>query len=77
MRFSISIAKSPLPLWWARPPAEAAEAMVRVLRAAGYEPRLILPLSLSYDHRLIDGALADQFTNKVKAVLESWSDEVL
>jgi pyruvate dehydrogenase E2 component (dihydrolipoamide acetyltransferase) len=34
-------------------------------------------LSLSFDHRLIDGALADQFTVKVKSVLESWSEDVL
>jgi pyruvate dehydrogenase E2 component (dihydrolipoamide acetyltransferase) len=39
--------------------------------------RSISYLSLSFDHRLIDGALADQFTSKVKAVLENWSDEVL
>jgi len=34
-------------------------------------------ISLTLDHRLIDGALADQFTAKVKSVLESWSEEVL
>jgi len=34
-------------------------------------------LALTFDHRLIDGALADQFTGKVKAVLENWSVEVL
>jgi len=34
-------------------------------------------LALTFDHRLIDGALADQFCQKVKAVLESWSDQVL
>jgi 2-oxoglutarate dehydrogenase E2 component (dihydrolipoamide succinyltransferase) len=39
--------------------------------------RSICYLSLSFDHRLIDGALADQFTAKVKSVLENWSDEVL
>jgi len=39
--------------------------------------RSICYLSLSFDHRLIDGALADQFTGKVKSALESWSDEVL
>jgi pyruvate dehydrogenase E2 component (dihydrolipoamide acetyltransferase) len=39
--------------------------------------RSICYLSLSFDHRLIDGALADQFTGKVKSVLENWSDEVL
>jgi 2-oxoglutarate dehydrogenase E2 component (dihydrolipoamide succinyltransferase) len=34
-------------------------------------------LALTFDHRLIDGALGDQFTGRVKAVLESWSEEVL
>jgi pyruvate dehydrogenase E2 component (dihydrolipoamide acetyltransferase) len=33
-------------------------------------------LSLTFDHRLIDGALADQFTSKVKSILEGWSEEV-
>jgi len=39
--------------------------------------RSIMYLSLSFDHRLIDGALADQFTAKAKSVLENWSEEVL
>ena len=39
--------------------------------------RSICHLSLTFDHRLIDGALADQFMTKVKQVLESWSEEVL
>ena len=39
--------------------------------------RSICHLSLSFDHRLIDGALADQFMSKVKQVLENWSEEVL
>jgi 2-oxoglutarate dehydrogenase E2 component (dihydrolipoamide succinyltransferase) len=39
--------------------------------------RSICHLSLSFDHRLIDGALADQFMTKVKQVLEGWSEEVL
>jgi len=34
-------------------------------------------LALTFDHRLIDGALADQFTAKVKSVLEDWSEEVI
>ena len=34
-------------------------------------------LALTFDHRLVDGALADQFTAKVKSVLENWSKEVL
>jgi 2-oxoglutarate dehydrogenase E2 component (dihydrolipoamide succinyltransferase) len=43
----------------------------------GIAIRSICHLSLSFDHRLIDGALADQFMTKVKQVLESWSEEVL
>ena len=34
-------------------------------------------LALTFDHRLIDGALGDQFTTKVKSVLENWSEEIL
>ena len=34
-------------------------------------------LALTFDHRLIDGALADQFTAKVKAVLENWTEDIL
>jgi pyruvate dehydrogenase E2 component (dihydrolipoamide acetyltransferase) len=34
-------------------------------------------LALTFDHRLIDGALGDQFTAKVKSVLETWSEEIL
>jgi pyruvate dehydrogenase E2 component (dihydrolipoamide acetyltransferase) len=35
------------------------------------EPRLMMPLSLSYDHRVIDGALAARFLNEVIGYLES------
>jgi pyruvate dehydrogenase E2 component (dihydrolipoamide acetyltransferase) len=38
--------------------------------------RSVSYLGLTFDHRLIDGALADQFTAKVKNVLENWSEEV-
>jgi len=34
-------------------------------------------LALTFDHRLIDGALGDQFTAKIKSILENWSEEVL
>jgi pyruvate dehydrogenase E2 component (dihydrolipoamide acetyltransferase) len=34
-----------------------------------FEPRLILPLSLSYDHRVIDGAAAARFTAYLSQVL--------
>ncbi|MDQ8044801.1 MAG: dihydrolipoyllysine-residue acetyltransferase [Patulibacter sp.] len=36
-------------------------AMKPVWNGKDFEPRLILPLSLSYDHRVIDGALAARF----------------
>jgi 2-oxoglutarate dehydrogenase E2 component (dihydrolipoamide succinyltransferase) len=39
--------------------------------------RHICHISLSFDHRLIDGALADQFMTRLKQVLEAWSEEVL
>jgi 2-oxoglutarate dehydrogenase E2 component (dihydrolipoamide succinyltransferase) len=39
--------------------------------------RSVMYLSLTFDHRLIDGALADQFCQRVKAVLEGWSEQVL
>jgi pyruvate dehydrogenase E2 component (dihydrolipoamide acetyltransferase) len=37
-------------------------AMKPVFRDGAFVPRLILPLSLSYDHRVIDGASAARFT---------------
>jgi 2-oxoglutarate dehydrogenase E2 component (dihydrolipoamide succinyltransferase) len=39
--------------------------------------RSIAHLALTFDHRLIDGALADQFCQKAKTVLENWSEQVL
>jgi pyruvate dehydrogenase E2 component (dihydrolipoamide acetyltransferase) len=35
-----------------------------------FMPRLMLPLSLSYDHRVIDGALAARFTRRLCHLLE-------
>jgi pyruvate dehydrogenase E2 component (dihydrolipoyllysine-residue acetyltransferase) len=39
--------------------------------------RSMVYLTLSYDHRVVDGAIAHQFVAKVKAYLENWSEEVL
>ena len=39
--------------------------------------RSICHLGLTFDHRLIDGALGDQFCQKLKSVLENWSEAVL
>jgi pyruvate dehydrogenase E2 component (dihydrolipoamide acetyltransferase) len=38
-------------------------AMRAVYHEGGFVPRLMLPLSLSYDHRVIDGAMAARFTS--------------
>jgi 2-oxoglutarate dehydrogenase E2 component (dihydrolipoamide succinyltransferase) len=38
--------------------------------------RSVVHLTLGYDHRIIDGALADQFMVVVKKTLENWSEEV-
>jgi 2-oxoglutarate dehydrogenase E2 component (dihydrolipoamide succinyltransferase) len=38
--------------------------------------RSVVHLTLGYDHRIIDGAVADQFMLVVKKALENWSEEV-
>ncbi|MGO8985407.1 MAG: 2-oxoglutarate dehydrogenase, E2 component, dihydrolipoamide succinyltransferase [Terriglobales bacterium] len=38
--------------------------------------RSVVHLTLGYDHRIIDGAVADQFMAVVKKTLENWSEEV-
>jgi pyruvate dehydrogenase E2 component (dihydrolipoamide acetyltransferase) len=44
-------------------------ALQPVYRNGGFVPRMILPLSLSYDHRVIDGASAARFTTFLAARL--------
>jgi pyruvate dehydrogenase E2 component (dihydrolipoyllysine-residue acetyltransferase) len=44
-------------------------AMKPVWDGSAFQPRLMLPLSLSYDHRVVDGALAARFTSHLAAVL--------
>jgi pyruvate dehydrogenase E2 component (dihydrolipoamide acetyltransferase) len=38
--------------------------------------RSVVHLTLGYDHRIIDGAVADQFMLVVKKTLENWGEEV-
>ena len=38
--------------------------------------RSVVHLTLGYDHRLIDGAVADQFMALVKKTMENWSEDV-
>jgi pyruvate dehydrogenase E2 component (dihydrolipoamide acetyltransferase) len=44
--------------------------MAPVWDGEAFVPRLMLPLSLSYDHRVIDGALAARFARYLCEVLE-------
>ena len=44
--------------------------MEPVWNGTSFEPRLMLPLSLSYDHRIIDGADAMRFLRFVSEALE-------
>ena len=39
--------------------------------------RSMVYLTLSYDHRVVDGAMAHQFMRRVKERLENWSEEVV
>jgi pyruvate dehydrogenase E2 component (dihydrolipoamide acetyltransferase) len=41
-----------------------------VIRAGAVVPRLMLTLSFSYDHRVIDGATACRFTRRLAEYLE-------
>src|SRR5208337_5016259 len=38
--------------------------------------RSVVHLTLGYDHRIIDGAVADQFMALVKKTLENWNEEI-
>jgi len=38
--------------------------------------RSVVHLTLGYDHRIVDGAVADQFMAVLKKTLENWSEEV-
>lgn len=44
-------------------------AMKPVWDGSGFQPRLLLPLSLSYDHRAVNGADAARFTSLLSQVL--------
>ena len=39
--------------------------------------RSMMHLSIGYDHRIVDGAVADQFMAEVKKFLENWNEELL
>ena len=43
--------------------------MMPQLADGHFEPRLMMPLSITYDHRIVDGAAAARFLNDVKGLL--------
>jgi 2-oxoglutarate dehydrogenase E2 component (dihydrolipoamide succinyltransferase) len=54
----------------------AVEKVPVVVEGDAIAIRSMAYLALTFDHRLVDGALGDQFCQKVKQVLENWSDEI-
>jgi len=64
-------------------PPEAAILAVGAVREevlvtdGAMHPAQVLTLTISCDHRLIDGAVGVQFTERVRGILENWSEQVL
>src|SRR5690606_25112139 len=52
-------------------------AMQPVWDGAAFQPRLMLPLSLSYDHRVIDGAAAARFNAYLASLLADFRRIIL
>jgi pyruvate dehydrogenase E2 component (dihydrolipoamide acetyltransferase) len=46
-----------------------SRVMPQIVDGETVEPRLMMPLSITYDHRLVDGAAAARFLNEVKSYL--------
>ena len=55
----------------------AVEKIPAVVEGDAIAIRSQAHLALTFDHRLVDGALADQFCQKVKKTLENWDQNVL
>jgi len=51
--------------------------MQAVVRGNAIEPRLLLPLALSYDHRLIDGAAAVRFVVDLVRAFENFAEDAV
>ncbi len=60
--------RGPSPIDLPAVPAREADR-TETVEVGRFEPRLCLPLSLSYDHRVVDGALAVRFTTRLAAIL--------
>ena len=69
MMLLVPLLLSPLSAAGPLAPSPQDEELLSVYIADALTPRLTLPLSLSYDHRVIDGADAARFTTKLVEVL--------
>jgi len=58
------------PVWNPSTAAQGSPSTVAQGRGTGFEPRQMLPLSLSYDHRVIDGADAMRFLRWIAEAIE-------
>jgi pyruvate dehydrogenase E2 component (dihydrolipoamide acetyltransferase) len=52
-------------------------ALQAVVREGRIEPRLLLPLALSYDHRVIDGAAAVRFMLELVRGFEQFDEKLI
>jgi pyruvate dehydrogenase E2 component (dihydrolipoamide acetyltransferase) len=50
-------------------------ALQAVVRDGRIEPRLMLPIGLSYDHRVIDGGVAARFTVDLVKAFQDFQEE--
>ena len=71
---------------WATPAINQPQAAILGLGAIHQAPvvvddaiaiRSICYVTLSFDHRLVDGATADQFVTHLRGVIETWREEIL
>jgi pyruvate dehydrogenase E2 component (dihydrolipoamide acetyltransferase) len=46
-----------------------SRVMPQIVDSEAVEPRLMMPLSITYDHRVVDGASAARFLNEIKGYL--------
>jgi len=55
----------------------ARGSMKAVWREGRFEPRLVMPISVTYDHRVIDGADGARFTRRVARAFEEFTGALL
>jgi len=50
----------------------ASSSMTPTWNGEEFLPRLIMPVTIGFDHRLINGADAARFLQRMKSILEDW-----